>query len=206
MINDIIEVVLSFLILTITAMTIQNAVLSRALGVERLISLIDDTTNTIVFGVLLTIVTMMSSVFYYLLNMFLLSDLSYRNYLKPLAMVLCMGVAFMIVFMLTVKFAPYEHLAKAVSALPVAAFNCTVIGTLLIAFSATRNYSISSTIAYGLGSSIGFMLAVLLVTEGQRKLQNRSVPSAFKGLPATLLFLAGLSMAIYGLTGHTFSF
>jgi hypothetical protein len=44
------------------------------------------------------------------------------------------------------------------------------------------------------------------VTEGQRKLQNRSMPSAFKGLPATLLFLAGLSLAVFGLTGYTFSF
>lgn len=192
-----------FFSLALAAMTIQNAVFARALGVSRLISLIDETTDTIIFGVLLSIINVLSSIGYYLLNTLWLRQQSYAVLVRPLAMVLCMSVAFFIVFVLTVKFAHYDYLAKAVAALPPATFNCTVIGTLLIA--TTSQYSLANMIAFGLGTSIGFVLAVLLVTEGQRKLSNRSMPTAFRGLPATLLFLAGLAMAVYGLSGHSFS-
>lgn len=197
------EIVL-FFTLALAAMTIQNAVFARALGISRLISLIDDTLNTVIFGVLLSIVNVLSGVFYYFVNTLWLRQQSYAVLARPLAMIVCMSVAFLIVFVLTVKFAHYDYLAKAVAALPPATFNCTVIGTLLIA--TTSQFSLANTIAFGLGTSVGFVLAVLLVTEGQRKIQGRATPAAFKGLPATLLFLAGLAMAIYGLTGHGYSF
>jgi Na+-translocating ferredoxin:NAD+ oxidoreductase RnfA subunit len=194
----------AFFLLALTAMTIQNAVFARALGISRLISLIDDTTNTLIFGILLSIVNVLSGVFCFLLNTFWLHNFSQATLVRPLAMVVCMSTAFSLVFVLAVKFAPRKHILQAVSALPPATFNCTVIGTLLIA--TTSQFSLANTIAFGLGSSAGFVLAVLLVTEGQRRLQNRSIPAAFKGLPATLLFLAGLAMAVYGLAGHGFSF
>lgn len=206
MINIVLQAVGSFFVLMLTAMTIENTVLARSLGISRLISLLDETSDTIVFGTLLTIITILSGVLYYLTNTFFLANLPYKIYMRPFIMVVCMGVAFAIVFVLVVKFAPYEYLAKAVEALPLATFNCTVVGTLLIMVSATLNFSLAGSIAYGIGSSVGFVLAVALVTEGQRKLQNRDMPSAFKGLPATLLFIAGIALAIYGLTGYTFVF
>ena len=42
----------------------------------------------------------------------------------------------------------------------------------------------------------------MAVTEGQRKLQGRTVPNTFRGLPVTLLYIAVLALAIYGFTGH----
>lgn len=199
----------TFFLLALSAMTIQNIVFSRAFGVSRLISLIDDTTNTLIFGVLLTFVNLLSGVFFYIVNNYFLVLLQ-ENYelwiprVRPLAMIISMAIAFFTVFVLAVKFAPYEYVAKAASALPVATFNVTVIGVLLI--STTTKYTILQVIAFGLGSSIGFVLAVLLVTEGQRKLQSKAMPSAFKGLPATLLFLAGLALAVYGLSGTSYTF
>ena len=48
-----------------------------------------------------------------------------------------------------------------------------------------------------------FVLAVLVVNEGQRKIQSRSLPAAFRGLPITLIYIGILALAIYGFTGHT---
>jgi len=206
-VNDaILQALGGFFTLALVAVTVQNAVLTRALGISRLISLVDETTDTLIFGILLTSVTTLSSILYYLINLGFFRSFPSRTYFRPLVMVLCMGAAFFIIFVLTVKFAPYEYLAKSVASLPLASFNCTVIGTLVISESSSIGYSFFDTLAYGIGSSVGFVLAVLLVTEGQRQLKGRSIPSSFKGLPATLLFLAGLALAVYGLTGYTFSF
>ncbi|MEG1744700.1 MAG: hypothetical protein RR215_03855 [Ruthenibacterium sp.] len=44
------------------------------------------------------------------------------------------------------------------------------------------------------------------MTEGERKLENDAVPETFRGLPIVLLYLAVLSMAAYGMIGHTLSY
>ena len=208
MISMLWSAILSFFVAMLIAATLQNVALVRSFGISRLISLIDDAVSMLIYGIMLTISMTLSGVFYYLCNQYLLPLLpeTTRRLLRPMGLILCMALAFIVVFVLSVKFAPYQHISAVVSALPVATFNCTVVGILLIASSATTGYTLFDTIGFCIGSGIGFVLAVLLVTEGQRCLQNRRIPSAFKGLPATLLFLAGLAMAVYGLTGFRFVF
>lgn len=201
--NNILQMIGTYFILIVTAITVQNAVLARGLGISRLISLVDDTTDTVVFSVLLTATTTISGVLYYFLYNHVIAGQSGEFYIRTLAIVLCMSVAFLIVFVISVKLMPYDLVGKAAEAMPIATFNCMVFGTVVLSLSA--NLTLVETIIFSIGSSIGFTLAVLLVTEGQRKLQNRDIPAAFKGLPATLLYLAGLAVAVYGLTGYTFS-
>lgn len=188
----------------VVAMTVQNAVFARALGVSRLLSLVDDTTSTAIFGIQLTLVTTLGTLAHYYLNAHLLSRLSFADYLRPLAIVVCMSAAFLIVFFLSIKLTPYKHVATAVDMMPAAAFNVTAFATILL--TATSRYDLVSSLVYAVGSSAGYILAVLLVTEGQRKLRNSNIPTAFKGLPVTLLYLAGLALAIYGLTGFSFGY
>ena len=56
---------------------------------------------------------------------------------------------------------------------------------------------------FGLGSGLGYLLAVLLVTEARHRLRSRAIPSAFRGLPVTLVYIGVLALAIYGFTGHS---
>ncbi len=195
---------LVFFTLALVAVTIQNSVFARALNVSRMLSLMDDTTNTVIFGILLCAVNIRSGVLNYLLNRFWFNGFPFSAYLRPLAMIVCMAVSFWIVFFAVVQFAPNKYYSPSLEALPAATFNCTVIGTLLIA--TTSQFSLLNTVAFGLGSGVGFVLATLMVTVGQHKFRTGNVPNAFKGLPVTLLYLAGLALAVYGLSGHRFAF
>ena len=85
--------------------------------------------------------------------------------------------------------------------LPIAGFNSTVVGTLLV--TTTQNFTLGQSLGFGLGSGLGFILAWPMVTEAQRKLRSRSLPEAFRGLPITLIYIGILALAIYGFTGHT---
>ena len=79
--------------------------------------------------------------------------------------------------------------------------NCCVLGTLLVA--AIQNYNLLQSIGFGFGSGVGYLLAVLLVTEAQHRLRSKAIPSAFRGLPITLVYIGVLALAIYGFTGHS---
>ena len=58
-------------------------------------------------------------------------------------------------------------------------------------------------LGFGLGSGLGYVLAVLLVTEARHRLRSRAIPKAFRGLPITLVYIGVLALAIYGFTGHS---
>ncbi|MEG2404770.1 MAG: Rnf-Nqr domain containing protein, partial [Oscillospiraceae bacterium] len=97
-----------------------------------------------------------------------------------------------------------ESAKNVVAVLPMATFNCCILGTLFI--TTMQNFTLLQTLGFALGSGMGYVLAVVIVTEGQRKLQSRSVPTTFKGLPITLIYIGILALAIYGFTGHMITF
>jgi len=205
MANLVLRAIASFFSLSLSAMTLQNAVFARSLSIGRLVSIVDSGTDTVIFGSLLVSVNTLSGALFFIANRYLLVLLpgEYIPYLRPLGIVICMGISYFAVFIVVVKFARYERLDECVATLPIAAFNVAVMSAILIAV--VSSFSFLNMIAFCLGSSAGFMLAVLLVSEGHKKLQNSPIPPAFKGLPAALLFLAGMAMAVYGINGHTFS-
>ncbi len=193
----------TFVSLSIGAVFVQSAVFSRAFGISSLLSLIDDTTNTSIFGLLLISVTTLGGIFNWLINRYLLSGVSYAYYLRPLSVLLCMAAAYLLVFVAVMKLAPDDRLQKSIEMLPLATFNCAAAGTLLV--TTTMQLNLFSTVCYSAGMGAGFVLAVVLVTEGQRKIQTDNTPMAFRGLPVTLLYIAGFALAVYGLLGYTFS-
>ncbi|MEG1984179.1 MAG: Rnf-Nqr domain containing protein [Oscillospiraceae bacterium] len=199
-----IEGIVKFFIICLIAITIQNSVFARALSISRLISLVDDTTSTATFGFQLILVSVIGGTLNYYANRALIKFVSNPSLFRPLVIILCMSAAYLLVFVIIVKMAPLEKMAKTVDTLPLATFNCTVIGTLMLTTSS--QFGLFDTICYSIGTGIGYLFAVMLATEGQRKIQTSNTPIAFRGLPVTLLYLAGLSLAIYGLTGYSFEF
>ncbi|CAD5268456.1 MULTISPECIES: NADH:ubiquinone reductase (Na(+)-transporting) subunit E [Imperialibacter] len=78
--------------------------------------------------------------------------------------------------------------------LPLIAVNCAILGASL--FMIQRDYTIVEATAYGLGSGVGWMLAIVALAAVREKLKYSHVPDGLKGL--------GLTMLITGLMGIAF--
>ena len=76
----------SFFVCAVLAVFAQNAIFSRSLGVSRLIKIVDDTANTVLFGCLICMVQVIAAPLGYLANN-LLAGLALRNALRPLVLV-----------------------------------------------------------------------------------------------------------------------
>ena len=74
------------------------------------------------------------------------------------------------------------------------------MGTII--FTTTLGLTLVETVGFAFGSSIGYMLAMLLIIEGERKIRHDLVPANFRGLPITLIYISVLALAVYALTGH----
>ena len=193
-----------FFAYAVMAVFAQNAVFTRALGVSRLVKLVDDTTvDSLTFGALLCAVQLISAPLGYFVNLWL-AQYPYRMYIRPLVMVLCSTVAFFIVLLVVVVFFRLHGAREIVAVLPMATFNTCLLGTLLI--SSVQNFNFAQTLGFALGSGIGYVLAVVVVMGGEKRLESEKIPAMFRGLPITLLYIGILALAIYGFTGHMAAF
>lgn len=80
-------------------------------------------------------------------------------------------------------------------------FNTTALAVVLFALSINANFVRS--VVFALGSTLGLTIAVLLIHSGKERLEISNVRKSFQGFPISLIYLGILSMAIYGLIGHT---
>jgi len=199
----IVEPILTFFFYAIVAIAAQNAIFTRALGVSRLVKIVDDgSVELFKFGALLTAVQLISSLLSFFAGRALMGlALPYKSAFLPLVLVLCSAIAFFIVLLILVLPKKRALAKDYVTLLPMATFNCSILGTLLL--TSTGGYTLLQSLGFSLGSAVGYVLAVVLVNEGQRKIQNRGLPATFRGLPITLIYIGILALAIYGFSGHT---
>ena len=199
---EVMQAVGVFFVYAVAAVFAENAVFSRAMGVSRLVKLVDDpTVDTLVFGGLLCLIQLLSAPLAYGVNQLLL-PLSWRGAVRPLAFLLCSTVAFFVVLVLVLAVLK-ERAKPVVAVLPMATFNTAVLGLLLI--TTTQSFTLLETMGFALGSGVGYLAAVLVVSEGQRKMRDANVPASFRGLPITLIYIGIVALAIYGFTGHRIS-
>lgn len=109
-------------------------------------------------------------------------------------------LAVMYIIVLTVSVAVFRAKDRTVRRIGIAAFNTLVIAVPFINYRAV--FTISQAIGSGIGSGLAFVIAVLLINVGLRRLdRNLNIPEAFKGTPAIFIYVSVLSLAFSGFAG-----
>jgi electron transport complex protein RnfA len=77
--------------------------------------------------------------------------------------------------------------------------NCIILAVPLI--NADQKYSFFESISFGLGSGLGFALALVIMASIREKLELAEVPGPFKGLPVTFIVSGMIALAFAGFSG-----
>ena len=198
--SDVLHLVGVFFSYAVLAIFAQNAVFTRSLGVSRLVQLVgDERTSSWWFALLLCITQVLVAPLAYFAGSFI-APLPNRAQLRPVMYLTCIA-AVCLFELLVLKLAKGPRSGQLIRILPVAAVNSGVLGTVLV--ERTQSFTLEQSLGFGLGSGLGYLLAVMLVTEAQNRLRSRAIPEAFRGLPVTLIYIGVLALAIYGFTGHS---
>ncbi len=115
-------------------------------------------------------------------------DLSFLGFLAYIGTIAAMV---QIVEMALDKYAPALYTALGVF-LPLIAVNCAILGASL--FMVERDYNFGESVVFGLGSGIGWALAIVALASIRERMRYSNVPPALRGLGMTFM-LTGL-MAI----------
>ena len=198
--SEVLHLVGVFFSYAVLAIFAQNAIFTRGLGVSRLVQLVGDKrTSSWWFALMLCITQVLVAPLAFYAGR-LLAPLPNRAQLRPVVYLVCIAVVCLFeLVILTLAKGPRS--GQLIRILPIAAVNSGVLGTVLV--ERTQSFTLEQSIGFGIGSGLGYLLAVMLVTEAQNRLRSRAIPEAFRGLPITLIYIGVLALAIYGFTGHS---
>lgn len=198
--SEVLHLVGVFFSYAVLAIFAQNAIFTRGLGVSRLVQLVGDKrTSSWWFALMLCITQVLVAPLAFYAGR-LLAPLPNRAQLRPVVYLTCIAVVCLFE-LVVLKLAKGLRSGQLIRILPIAAVNSGVLGTVLV--ERTQSFTLEQSIGFGLGSGLGYLLAVMLVTEAQNRLRSRAIPEAFRGLPITLIYIGVLALAIYGFTGHS---
>jgi electron transport complex protein RnfA len=77
--------------------------------------------------------------------------------------------------------------------------NCIILAVPLV--NAGEKYTFIQSLAFGLGSGLGFALALIIMASIREKLELADVPVAFKGLPMAFVITGLIALAFTGFSG-----
>ena len=190
---------INLLLIMLWAAAVENVIFTRALGSGQLIIETDRPRGMITLSALLTAMMTVSALLCTPVKA--LSDLIFQNtYIgRPVTMAAVISLVYALVCLLF-RFVSPRTYRRIASRLAFAAFNGALLGCVIIM--QDRGYDIVEQLGYALGGAIGFILAIIIVREGERRIAISRVPKAFRGYPATLIYLGLVSLAVFSLLGH----
>lgn len=191
-----------YLSLAVKSIFVENMALAFFLGMCSFLAVSKKVKTAIGLGaavifVLLVTTPMNNLIFQYLLRDGALAwispslaeyDLSFLGFLAYIGTIAAMV---QIVEMALDKYAPALYTALGVF-LPLIAVNCAILGASL--FMVERDYDFGESVVFGLGSGIGWALAIVALASIRERMRYSNVPPALRGLGMTFM-LTGL-MAI----------
>lgn len=122
-------------------------------------------------------------------------DLSFLSFILFIATI---AAAVQVVEMAIDRFAPGLYTTLGVF-LPLIAVNCVILGGSL--FMQERDYSFSESVVFGVGSGLGFAIALVALAAIREKLAYSNVPAGLRGLGITFISAGLMSLAFMMFSG-----
>ena len=120
------------------------------------------------------------------------------GFLSFLTLIGTIAAVTQIVEMALDRFSPELYNALGIF-LPLIAVNCAILGASL--FMQERDYTLPEAAVFGLGSGIGWALAIVALAAVREKLRYNNVPPALRGLPITFITVGLMSVAFMAFAG-----
>ena len=188
---------MSYFLLIISAIFVNNIVLAQFLGICPFLGVSKKIDTSIGMSAAVMFVMTIATICTYLLDNYVLQPLDVQ-YLQTISYILVIAALVQMVEIILKKISPALYQALGVF-LPLITTNCAVLGAAALNFNANR--PVLDATLFGCFSGIGFAIALLLFASLRERLELAAPPKAFQGTPIALITAGILAMAFVGFAG-----
>lgn len=191
------DTVKSLLLIIVSSALVNNIILSQFQGLCPFLGVSKKTDTAVGMGVAVIFVITLSSFVTSLIYKFVLVP---RNitYLQTIAFILVIAALVQFVEMFLKKSMPSLYQALGVF-LPLITTNCAVLGAALT--NVQSEYGILESVFNGVGTAVGFTIAIVLLSNIRESIEDNDIPFTFKGSPIVLITSGLMAIAFMGFAG-----
>lgn len=185
------------LIVLIGAALVNNVVLSQFLGLCPFLGVSKKTSTAAGMGSAVIFVITISSAITSVIYKYVLQTLGLQ-YLQTIVFILVIACLVQFVELVLKKYSPVLYDSLGVY-LPLITTNCAVLGVALI--NVQNEYSILTSVINGLGTALGFTIAIVIMAGIRERIEYNTVTKSFQGSPIVLITAGLMAMAFSGFAG-----
>ena len=185
------------MLIAVAAALVNNVVLSQFLGLCPFLGVSKKTDTAAGMGAAVIYVILIASsvtygIYYGILKPFNL------EYLQTIVFILVIAALVQLVEMILKKYVKPLYQALGVY-LPLITTNCAVLGVAIS--NIDDGYTFGQSLANSLGTSVGFLIAIVILAGIREKSENNNIPKPFQGTPMVLIASGLMAIAFTGFTG-----
>ena len=185
------------ILVIVGAALVNNIILSQFQGLCPCLGVSKKVDTSLGMGGAVVFVIVLASMVTNLIYTFVLVPFEVE-YLQTIAFILVIAALVQFVEMFLKKNIPSLYQALGVF-LPLITTNCAVLGAALT--NVQKKYGILFSIFNGLGTAVGFTLAIILLASIRESIEDNDIPVNFKGSPIVLITSGLMAIAFMGFAG-----
>ena len=187
----------NLIMIIVSTALVNNVVLSQFLGICSFLGVSAQKKASLSLGLAVTAVLTVASALAAALYQYVLAPLG-LDYLKTIVFILVIAALVQMVEMFLKKNAHAVYQSLGIY-LPLITTNCAVLGVALT--NVQNGYNILESAFAGLGTAIGYTVAIVLLAAIREHIDEEAIPAPFRGAPIVLLCATLMAMAFMGFAG-----
>ena len=186
-----------YFIIVISAVLINNIVLSQFLGICPFLGVSKKLSAALGMGAAVTFVLVLAGLFTWIVQIYILNPFNIA-YMRTIAFILIIGALVQFVEMIIRKYSPGLYKALGIY-LPLITTNCAVLGVAIL--NIHKDFSLVKTLVHSVSHAVGFSLALILMAGIRERLESADIPKCMEGVPISLVTASLMSIAFLGFSG-----
>jgi len=187
----------------IKAAFIDNMILAYFLGMCSFLAVSKSVKTAVGLGLAVIFVLGVTMPVNWLINTYILSDGALvpginLTFLRLILFIAVIASMVQLVEMIIEKVSPALYNSLGIF-LPLITVNCAILGGSL--FMVSREYGFVDSVSFGLGSGLGWFLAIVAIASIREKLRTADVPPALRGLGIAFILTGLMGIAFMSLAG-----
>jgi Na+-transporting NADH:ubiquinone oxidoreductase subunit E len=186
------------LVIVLAAAITDNILLTRFLGMCSFLAVSRQMKTSVGLGVAVLFVTTCTAGINYLLHAFVTRPLG-LEFLELILFIVVIAAFVQLVEMVVERVSLPLYFALGIF-LPLITVNCAILGVSLFMLN-REGYGFRECVAFGFGSGLGWLLAIVLMAGIRQRLKTDKIPAGLQGAGITLIIAGIIALGFVGFSG-----